>query len=476
MHTTSTWHACLRESRMMANQHPEDVDCGYDRHLAERYLTEPAMNRQMPEHSRDPDIALALLESEVLLDGDPMKNLATFVTTFMEPNAIKVIAANLHRNYIDHAEYPQTAEISKRCVRMMHHLFHGDGEPDAPGTACAGSSEAVMLGALAMKWRWKNARDKAGKPADKPNLVYGADVHVVWDKFCRYFDVEPRQVSVPKGSYVVGADEFQPQIDENTIGVVAVVGTTFTGDCDDVGGIDEMLQHLAGRGLDVPLHIDAASGGFVFPFSDPDFAWDFRLPSVKSINVSGHKFGLVYPGVGWLIFRDDDQLPEDLVFYEDYLGERDATFTLNFSGSSSFVLAQYYNFIRHGRAGYASLVRAMNTNCAALAEHLRGMDALELVEGSPRLPLVIAKVRPDEPYTGSELVGELAKRRGWMVPAYQLPPDNEGQQILRMLVKINQTRELVDALADDYRASIEYLRKRGAGHDVAAPVHTGHGY
>jgi len=236
------------------------------------------------------------------------------------------------------------------------------------------------------------------------------------------------------------------------------------------------VSHDRCRGLDVPLHIDAASGGFVFPFSDPDFAWDFRLPSVKSINVSGHKFGLVYPGVGWLIFRDDDQLPEDLVFYEDYLGERDATFTLNFSGSSSFVLAQYYNFIRHGRAGYASLVRAMNTNCAALAEHLRGMDALELVEGSPRLPLVIAKVRPDEPYTGSDLVGELAKRRGWMVPAYQLPPDNEGQQILRMLVKINQTRELVDALADDYRASIEYLRKRGAGHDVAAPVHTGHGY
>ena len=210
------------------------------------------------------------------------------------------------------------------------------------------------------------------------------------------------------------------------------------------------------------MHVDAASGGFVFPFSDPDFAWDFRLASVKSINVSGHKFGLVYPGVGWLVFRDDRQLPEELVFYEDYLGQRDATFTLNFSGSSAFILAQYYNFIRHGRAGYASLVRAMDANAAALATRLGAEDALELIEGSPRLPLVIARVRDHEPFTGSDLVGELAKRRGWMVPAYHLPPANDDQQILRMLVKINQSRELADALADDFRVDPD-LRKRAAG-------------
>jgi glutamate decarboxylase len=462
---------------MLAEDHrPDTQDLGYDVHIAERYFTRPAIDRHLPEHSRAPETALALLESEVLLDGDPMKNLATFVTTFMEPDAVRVIAANLHRNYIDHAEYPRTAEIAKRCVRMLHDLFHGDGEPDAPGTACAGSSEAVMLGALAMKWRWKAARKAAGKPIDRPNLVYGADVHVVWDKFCRYFEVEPRQVPVPRGRYVVGPDELAPQIDENTIGVVAVVGTTFTGDCDDVAGIDAILAELAGRGLDVPMHIDAASGGFVFPFSDPDFAWDFRLPSVRSINVSGHKFGLVYPGIGWLVFRDDQQLPEDLVFYEDYLGERDATFTLNFSGSSAFVLAQYYNFVRHGRAGYASLMRAMDANAAALAGHLSTEDALELVEGGPRLPLVIARVRDGEPFSGRDLVGELAKRRGWMVPAYHLPPSNEDSEIMRMLVKVNQTRELVDALADDFRASIADLRERSAGRSVRQPVHSGHGY
>src|SRR3954469_14100136 len=459
-----------------SNGMPGDADIGLDVHVAERYFTRPAPVREMPEHSRDPRTAVEVLEAEILLDGDPSKNLATFVTTFMEPEAVAVIAANLHRNFIDHAEYPRTAEIANRCVRMLHGLFHGDGEPEAPGTACAGSSEAVMLGGLAMKWRWKAARTAAGKPVDRPNLVYGADVHVVWDKFCRYFEVEPREVPLARGRYTVGADELAPEIDENTIGVVGVVGTTFTGDCDDVAGIDAMLRELAGRGLEVPMHIDAASGGFVFPFSDPDFAWDFRLPSVKSINVSGHKFGLVYPGIGWLVFRDDHQLPEDLVFYEDYLGERDATFTLNFSGSSAFVLAQYYNFVRHGRAGYTSLIRAMDANAAALATRLGAEDALELIEGSPRLPLVIARVRDDEPFTGADLVGELAKRRGWMVPAYHLPPANDDQQILRMLVKFNQSRELADALADDFHASIADLRKRSAGQAVRAPIHSGHSY
>jgi glutamate decarboxylase len=453
-----------------------DVAHPFDSHIAERFFTHPAPIREFPEHSQAPDTALALLESEVLLDGDPSKNLATFVTTYMEPNAILVIAANLHRNYIDHAEYPRTAEISNRCVRMLHNLFNGEGEPESPGTACAGSSEAVMLGALAMKWRWKAARERAGKQVDRPNLVYGADVHVVWDKFCRYFDVEPRQVPLARGQVTVGPEQLRPQIDENTIGVVAVVGTTFTGDCDDVVGIDAMLTELAGRGLEVPLHVDAASGGFVFPFSHPDFAWDFRLPSVRSINVSGHKFGLVYPGVGWLVFRDDDQLPEDLVFYEDYLGERDATFTLNFSGSSAFILAQYYNLVRHGRRGYESLVRAMDANANSLATQLASADALELVDGSPRLPLVIARVRDGEPFTGRDLVGELAQRRGWLVPAYGLPPANEDQQILRMLVKINQTRELVDALVSDFHDSILHLRERAGGRAGSRPVHSGHGY
>ena len=445
--------------------------------IAERFFTHPISSRKMPEESTTARTALNVVQSEDLLDGDPGKNLATFVTTFMEPEARIIIDANLHRNFIDHAEYPRTAEIARRCVRMLHDLFHGDGEPDEPGAACAGSSEAVMLGALAMKWRWKQARKKASRPDDTPNLVYGADVHVVWDKFCRYFDVEPRKIDVAKGHSVMRPEDLEPHIDENTIGVVAVAGTTFTGECDDIPGIDEMLRTLRDeRDLEVPMHVDAASGGFVFPFSDPDYAWDFRLPSVKSINVSGHKFGQVFPGVGWLVFRDGEQLPEELVFYEDYLGEKDATFTLNFSCSSSFVHAQYYVFIRLGKQGYRAAARVMQSNADHLAKRAQETEALEIVGGKPSLPLIIARVREGEPFTADDLVGELARRRGWLVPAYKMPPANEDDRIIRVLVKINQTRELADALADDIRDSIRDLRKSAAGEAVKRPVHTGHGY
>jgi glutamate decarboxylase len=284
-------------------------------------------------------------------------------------------------------------------------------------------------------------------------------------------------VPLTRGRYTMGPDDFEPQIDENTIGVVAVAGTTFTGECDDFAGIDALLARLRDeKALDVPMHVDAASGGFVFPFSDPAYEWDFRLDSVRSINVSGHKFGLVYPGVGWLVFRDDHQLPEELVFYEDYLGERDATFTLNFSGSSAFLLAQYYVFVRFGRQGFESAVRAMRTNADHLAQRLGEADALEIFGGRPSLPLVMSRVRAGEPFTADELVGELAKRRGWLVPAYSPPPDNDDERVMRILVKINQTRELADALADDFHGAIADLRKRAAGERVAGPVHHGHAY
>jgi glutamate decarboxylase len=446
--------------------------------MVETFFTKPAPAHELPAEGVTPREAYYMVNSEMMLDGDPDKNLATFVTTLMEPEARMVIADNLHRNYIDHAEYPRTAKISKRCVRMIHGLFNGPEGQDSPGTACAGSSEAVMLGALSMKWNWKKRRKDAGKDTNSPNLVYGADVHVVWDKFCRYFDVEPREVPVPKGKTTMEAEDFRAHIDENTIGVVGVVGTTFTGECDDIVGIDAMLTELKGKGLEVPMHIDAASGGFVFPFSDPEYEWDFRLDSVVSINASGHKFGLVYPGIGWLVTRTDDQVPEELIFYEDYLGEKDATFTLNFSGSSSFVLAQYYQFLRLGHSGYASVVRAMTKNRQSLADQLKGMDALEVFEDSdrPMLPLLIAKTRNSEPFDSNHLVGELARRRGWMVPAYQLPPDNENDRIMRMLVKFNQTREMVDALCEDFEASIKYLRSKSASKDPGPPAHTGHGY
>ena len=335
-----------------------------------RFLTEDAPADDFPAGGMSALDAMRLVGEELALEGDPQRNLATFVTTWMEPEAQRVIAENLYRNFIDHAEYPISAEIEQRCIRMLADLYNAPGE--TTGARTQGSSEAIMLGALSLKWKWKQRREAESKPVDRPNLIFGGDVHVVWEKFCRYFDVEPKIVPLQPGKYTIGPEDVQPLIDENTIGVAAVLGTTFTGHADDIVGIDKLLVELKGeKGLDVPLHVDAASGGFVWPFLYPDSEWDFRLEQVRSINVSGHKFGLVYPGIGWLIFREKSDLAEDLVFYENYLGKTDATFTLNFSTGSAMVLAQYYNFVRYGREGYGYVMRAMQENARALAEKLR---------------------------------------------------------------------------------------------------------
>src|SRR4051794_34261213 len=310
------------------------------REYGNRFLHEPAPDHHLPEHGMRSVDTMRLLGEELILDGIPNRNLATFVTTWMEPEATRVIQDNLHRNYIDHAEYPQTAEIEQRCIRMLGDLYHAPGE--TTGTRTQGSSEAIMLGGLSFKWKWRARQEAANADTTRPNLVFGGDVHVVWEKFCRYFDVEPRIIPLQPDKLTIGPDDVEPHVDENTIGVGAVLGTTFTGHADDISGINDMLVTLKhDKGLDVPLHVDGASGGFVWPFLYPDTPWDFRLEQVRSINVSGHKYGLVYPGLGWLIFREPSDLAEDLVFYENYLGKRDATFTLNFSTGAAMVLAQY---------------------------------------------------------------------------------------------------------------------------------------
>jgi glutamate decarboxylase len=292
-------------------------------------------------------------------------------------------------------------------------------------------------------------------------------VHVVWDKFCRYFDVEPRIVPLRPGKYTIGPDDVLPHIDENTIGVAAVLGTTFTGHKDDIAGINHALVKLkAERGLDVPLHVDAASGGFVWPFLYPDSPWDFRLEQVRSINVSGHKFGLVYPGIGWLIFRERSDLAEELVFEENYLGKTDATFTLNFSTGSSMVLAQYYNLVRYGRAGYTYIMRSMQENARLLAGKLRELGTFQLIGAEEeQLPLVAFRLAGDEPYDEFDLAWQLSAERGWMVPAYTLPPDAQEETIMRALVKQTLSREHVDTLARDIEEACATLAKKGGAHE-----------
>jgi glutamate decarboxylase len=431
-----------------------------------RFLLEPAPDKQLPRSGMGADEAMRLIGQEMVLDGLPMRNLATFVTTWMEPQANRVIEESLHTNFIDHAEYPQTAEIEQRCIRMLAHLFHAPGE--TTGARTQGSSEAIMLGALSLKWRWRARREAAGKGTERPNLVFGGDVHVVWEKFCRYFDVEPRIVPLAPEKYTIGPEDVQPHIDENTIGVAAVLGTTFTGHADDIRGIDDLLVRLKHeQGLDVPLHVDAASGGFVWPFLYPDTHWDFRLEQVRSINVSGHKFGLVYPGVGWLVFREKADLPEDLVFYENYLGKTDATFTLNFSTGSSMVLAQYYNFIRYGHSGYRYVMETMKYNARTLASEIAATGKFEIVGAAEQeqLPLVAFKLSSECDYDEFDVAAQLAAERGWMVPAYTLPPNAQHVKIMRALVKQTLSQSLTITLGQDIAQACETLDAKGRLHE-----------
>jgi glutamate decarboxylase len=433
-----------------------------------RFLLEAAPDDRLPEHGMPAVDAMRLLAEELALDGLPIRNLATFVTTWMEPEARQIIAENLHRNFIDHAEYPQTAEIEQRCIRMLADLFHAPGE--TTGARTQGSSEAIMLGALSLKWKWRARREKAGQDSTRPNLVFGGDVHVVWEKFCRYFDVEPRIIPLQPDRYTIGPEDVEPHVDENTIGVAAVLGTTFTGHADDIAGINDLLLRIkAERGLDVPLHVDGASGGFVWPFLYPHSEWDFRLEQVRSINVSGHKFGLVYPGIGWLVFRERSDLPEDLVFYENYLGQTDATFTLNFSTGSAMVLAQYYNLVRLGRDGYGYVMEVMRQNTRLLSKRIEEIGDFRLIGTAEQeqLPLVAFQLAEQRNFDEFDIAGQLSAERGWMVPAYTLPPNAEHVTIMRAVAK----------LADDLAEACETLKQKGGLHELdRRRVHVGVGY
>lgn len=431
-----------------------------------KFAAEKLPTDRLPDAGMPAEDVRMLITSELYLDSDPVRNLATFVTTWMEPDAERLITENLHRNFIDHAEYPQTAEIEQRCIRILADLFNAPGE--TTGCRTQGSSEAIMLGALNLKWNWRKRMEAAGKDASKPNLVFGGDVHVVWDKFCRYFDVEPRIVPLQDDKYTINAEDVAEYVDENTIGVAAVVGTTFTGHADDVAGINDYLVKLkAEKGIDVPMHVDGASGAFVWPFLYPNEKWDFRLEQVRSINASGHKFGLVYPGVGWLIFREKEDLNPDLVFMENYLGKEDATFTLNFSTGSAMLLAQYYQFVRLGRKGYEAVIQLMYANAKELASRISSMGKFELIgEGSPQLPLVAFKLKEDNGYDEFDIAGQLAAERGWMVPAYTMPPNAEDVTVLRALVKESFTYGMMEKLAEDIESACATLEVKGGLHEA----------
>src|SRR4051795_8884159 len=322
---------------------------------------------KLPEREQDPRHAYQVIADELMLDGNSRQNLATFCQTWLEPEVRALMALTLDKNMIDKDEYPQTAEIEARCVQMLADLWHAPTGAEAVGTSTTGSSEGCMLAGLAMKRRWQQARSQAGKSTDRPNIVMGANVQVVWEKFANYWDVEPRYVACEGNVFHLTADRLLEQVDENTIGVVAVLGSTMDGSYEPVQEICAKLdEYEAESGVSVPVHVDAASGGFIAPFIQPDLPWDFLLERVVSIQASGHKFGLVYPGVGWVVWRDAQHLPEDLIFHVNYLGGDMPTFALNFSRPGAQVVLQYYQFLRLGKEGYQLVQRT----CQEVAVHI----------------------------------------------------------------------------------------------------------
>ncbi len=438
-----------------------------------RLAMAPVPSLRLPDEAMDPQVAYRFIHDELMLDGSSRLNLATFVTTWMDPEAEKLMAETFDKNMIDKDEYPQTAAMEMRCVNMLSRLWHAPDPRKATGCSTTGSSEAAMLGGLALKRRWQQRRRAEGKPVDKPNLVTGINVQVCWDKFANYWDVEMRLVPMEGDRYHLSPEEAVKLCDENTIGVVVVMGSTFDGSYEDVKHMSELLDELQEKtGLDIPIHVDGASGGFVAPFLDPDLEWDFRVPRVQSINASGHKYGLVYPGVGWAVWRDAEALPDDLVFWVNYLGDDMPTFALNFSRPGSQVVAQYYTFLQLGFAGYERVQRYAREVALYMSAAIGRMSPFELLTKGDELPVFAFKLKDEiKNYTAFDVSAAL-RERGWQVPAYTFPKNREDIAALRIVVRRGFTMDVADMLLADLRTKVAHLAKlpasmtskeRGAG-------------
>jgi glutamate decarboxylase len=416
---------------------------------------------KLAEDGLPPKAVYEIIRHEQMFDCQPDLNLSSFCTTFMEPEARQLIMDSLHVNFIDHDQYPQTEVIHRRCVAILADLLNAPKGGETYGTGTIGSSEAVMLAGLAHKWAWRNRRKAEGKPHDRPNIIYGGDVQIVWKKFARYFDVEERVAPMTKDTFVLTAEQVEELIDENTTCVCAINGTTFTGEQDEAHKINDLLLRVKReKGWDIALHIDGASGSFITQFTQPDTSPDFRLEQVKSINVSGHKTGLVYPGVGWVIFRDKSCFPEDLIFYVNYLGSEMPTATLNFSRGSSHILAQYYMFLRLGRQGFDRLAKMQMENAAYLSQKLVDSGRWEIL-GQPSIPVVGVKLKPNITRYNVFDVSFKLRERGWVVSAYTLPPDAEEIAMLRVVVRAHMNKDMCDILAEDIEKACRYLDEHG---------------
>jgi glutamate decarboxylase len=418
---------------------------------------------QLPPGQLDPDTAYQVVHDQLMLDGNARLNLATFVTTWMDPQATRLMTECFDKNMVDRDEYPRTADLELRCVRMLAQLWHAPPAPDPIGCSTTGSSEACMLAGLALKRRWQHARKAAGQPVDRPNIVMGINVQICWEKFANYWDVEARLVPMDGDRFHLSAAQAVAHCDENTIGVIAVLGSTFDGSYEPVAEICAALDHLqASTGLDVPVHVDGASGAMIAPFCDPELVWDFTLPRVASINTSGHKYGLVYPGVGWILWRDAAALPADLIFHVNYLGGNMPTFALNFSRPGAQVIAQYYNFLRLGFQGYQRVQHTCREVATTLADKISKVGPFRLLTRGDELPVFAFTLHQHVSGYSVFDVSAALREHGWLVPAYTFPAHRTDLAVLRIVVRNGFTHDLADLLLADLRTELPRLGRQSS--------------
>ncbi len=414
---------------------------------------------KFPGSEQNPRHVYQLVHDELMLDGNSRQNLATFCSTWMEPEVHKLMDECIDKNMIDKDEYPQTAELECRCVHMLADLWNSPHAANTLGCSTTGSSEAAMLGGMALKWRWRDTMKALGKPTDKPNMICGP-VQICWHKFARYWDIELREVPMENGRLILNAEEVVKRCDENTIGVVPTLGVTFTCQYEPVQEIANALDKLQKKtGLDIPIHVDGASGGFLAPFTDPSLLWDFRIDRVKSINTSGHKFGLSPLGVGWIVWRDKEDLPEDLIFRVNYLGGNIPTFALNFSRPGGQIIAQYFNFLRLGKEGYRKIQDACYKTAAFIAKEIDKMGPFEIIHSGPGgIPAVCWSLK-ENAAPGFNLydLANLLRNRGWQVPAYSMPANREDLVVQRILIRHGVSRDLGDLLIKDITRCIKHF-------------------
>ncbi|HFT5241157.1 TPA: glutamate decarboxylase [Yersinia enterocolitica] len=424
-----------------------------------------------PAKERNARNVFSAIRDELMLDGNSRQNLATFCQTWVDDEIRELMDLSIDKNMIDKDEYPQTAEIEARCVRMLADLWNSPTPETTLGCSTIGSSEAAMLGGLALKWQWRNKRTAKGLPTDKPNMICGP-VQICWHKFARYFDVELREIPLEGDRLIMSPEEVLKRVDENTIGVVPTLGVTFTCQYEPVKAVCDALDKLQkDTGLDIPMHIDGASGGFLAPFCAPELEWDFRLPRVKSINTSGHKFGLAPLGAGWVVWREASDLPEDLIFNVNYLGGNMPTFALNFSRPGGQIIAQYYNFLRLGREGYAKIHNACYATAQYLAEEISNIGPFEMLfdgDSSKGIPALAWKLKDNAALGGYNLydLADKLRSRGWQVPAYSMPANREDLVIQRILVRHGVSYDLGSLLIDDIKRALDYFKN----HPVTKPL------